>query len=146
MPIRRVSTSKNFLSLHMRCAYRCFGEASMIWHDVIKMETILFRPHWRISICNLCGDMRGTRVCVCVQVSTNLESPPIIGNWGVIGHLCLMNFILLKHIKKNGLEPTMGSGVRLCMGKMLGTSWHSLKTVTSLQVVFLYVCLAWMLV
>jgi hypothetical protein len=81
---------------------------------------------------------------VCTQVSTNLELPPIMGNCGVIGHLCLMNFILLRHIK-NGLEPEMGSGVRLCMGKVLGTPRHPLKTVTSLQV-FLYVCLPRMLV
>ena len=79
-----------------------------------------------------------------VQVSTNLESPPIMENCGVIGYLCLMDFILLRHIK-NGLEPKMGSGVRLCMGKVLGTPRHPLKTVTSLQV-FLYVCLAWMFV
>ena len=81
---------------------------------------------------------------MCVQVSTNLESPPIMGNCSVIGHLCLMDFILLRHIK-NGLELEMGSGVRLCMGKVLGTPRHPLKTVTSL-LVFLYVCLAWMLV
>jgi hypothetical protein len=81
---------------------------------------------------------------VCVQMSTNLKSPPIMGNCGVVGHLCLMDFILPRHIK-NGLEPEMGSGVRLCMGKVLGTPQHPLKMVTSLQV-FLYVCLAWMLV
>jgi hypothetical protein len=62
----------------------------------------------------------------------------------MIGHLYLIDFILLRHIK-NGLEPEMGSGVRLYMGKVLGTPRHPLKTVTSLQV-FLYVCLAWMLV
>ena len=81
---------------------------------------------------------------MCVQMSTNLESPPIMGNYDLIGHLCLMDFILLKHIK-NELEPKMSSGVRLCMGKVLGTPRHPLKTVTSLQV-FLYVCLAWILV
>jgi hypothetical protein len=81
---------------------------------------------------------------VCVQVSTNLELPPIMGNCYVIRHLCLMDFILFRHIK-NGLELEMGSGVRLCMGKVLGTPRHPLKTVTSLQV-FLYVFLAWMLV
>ena len=37
---------------------------------------------------------------MCVQVSTNLELPPIMGNCGVIEHLCLMDFILLRHIKK----------------------------------------------
>ena len=53
-------------------------------------------------------------------------------------------FYLLRHIK-NGLEPKIGSGVRLCMGKVLGTPRHPLKMVTSL-IVFLYVCLAWMLI
>ncbi len=81
---------------------------------------------------------------MCVQVSTNLELPPIMGNCDMIGHLYLMDFILLRYIK-NGLESKMGSGVRLCMGKVLGTPRNLLKTVTSLQV-FLYVCLAWMLV
>ena len=81
---------------------------------------------------------------MCTQVSTNLELPSIMGNCGVIGHLCLMDFILLRHIK-NGLEPEMGSGVRLCMGKVLGTPRHPLKMVASLQV-FLYVCLPRMLV
>ena len=61
-----------------------------------------------------------------VQVSTNLESPPIMENCGVIGYLCLMDFILLRHIK-NGLEPQMGSGLRLCVGKVLGTLRHLLK-------------------
>ena len=70
-------------------------------------------------------DVRGTRVSV--QVSTNLESPPIMGNCSVIGHLCLMDFILLRHIKKNGFEAEMSSGVRLCVGKVLGTLRHPLK-------------------
>ncbi len=61
-----------------------------------------------------------------VQVSTNLESPLIMGNCGVIGYLCLMDFILLRHIK-NGLKPEMGSGVRLCVVKVLGTPRHLLK-------------------
>ena len=69
--------------------------------------------------------VRGTRVSM--QVSTNLESLPIMGNCDVIGHLCLIDFILLKHIKKTGLEPEMGSGVRLSVGKVLGTPRHSLK-------------------
>ena len=81
---------------------------------------------------------------MCVQVSTNLESPPIMGNCSVIGHLCLMDFILLRHIK-NGLELEMGFGVRLCMKKVLGSPRHPLKMVTSL-LVFLYVCLVWMLI
>jgi hypothetical protein len=28
----------------------------------------------------------------------------------VIGHLCLIDFILFRHFKKNGLELEMGSG------------------------------------
>jgi hypothetical protein len=51
----------------------------MIWHDMmLKWKQSYFDPHWRISICNVCVGVRGTRVCV--QVSTNLESPPIMGN------------------------------------------------------------------
>ena len=73
----------------------------------------------------MCVGVRGTRVSV--QVSINLELPPIIGNCGVIGHLCLIDFILLRYIKKNGLEPEMGSGVRLSVGKVLDTQRHSLK-------------------
>ena len=113
-------------------------------HDMtwLKWKQSYFDPHWRIYICNVCVGVRG--ICVCTQVSTNLELSSIMGNCGVIGHLCLMDFILLRHIK-NGLEPEMGSGVRLCMGKVLGTPRHPLKTITSLQV-FLYVFLAWMLV
>ena len=45
---------------------------------------------------------------------------------GVIDHLCLMDFILLRHIK-NGLELEMGSRVRLCTGKVLGIPRHPLK-------------------
>ena len=44
----------------------------------------------------------------------------------MIGQLCLIDFILFRHIK-NGLEPEMGSGVILCMGKVLGTPRHPLK-------------------
>jgi hypothetical protein len=44
----------------------------------------------------------------------------------VIGHLYLIDFILFRHIK-NGLESEMGSGVRLCVGKVLGTPRHPLK-------------------
>ena len=44
----------------------------------------------------------------------------------MIRHLCLIDFILLRHIK-NDLEPEMGSGIRLCMGKVLGTPRHPLK-------------------
>jgi hypothetical protein len=53
----------------------------------------------------------------------------------VIGHLCLIDFILFRHLKLNGLEPEMGSGVCLCVGKMLGTPRHPFKkTVTSFLV------------
>jgi hypothetical protein len=53
----------------------------------------------------------------------------------VIGHLCLIDFILLRHLKENGLEPKMGSGICLCVGKVLGTPRHPFKkTVTSLLV------------
>ena len=61
------------------------------------METILFRPSLANFYYYVCVGVRGTRMCV--QVNTNLESPPIMGNWGVIGHLCLMDFIFLRHIK-----------------------------------------------
>ena len=52
----------------------------------------------------------------------------------MIGHLCLIDFILFRYLKLNGLELEMGSGVCLCVGKVLGTSRHPLKTVTSLLV------------
>jgi hypothetical protein len=45
----------------------------------------------------------------------------------VIGHLCLIDFILFRHIKENGFEPEMGSGVCLCVGKVLGTPRHPLR-------------------
>ena len=147
-----LSTPKNFLSLifssflhfEMRLPPHRGGFHDMMW--LMKMETILFRPPLaNFYMQCLCG-VRGTHVCgvrgtrVCVRVSTNLESPPIMRNWGVIGHLCLIDFILLRYIK-NGLEPEMGSGVRLCMEKVLDTLRHPLKAITSL-LVFLYVCLA----
>jgi hypothetical protein len=50
----------------------------------------------------------------------------------VIGHLCLIGFTLFRHLQLNGLEPEIGSGVCLCMGKVLGTPRHPFKkTVTS---------------
>jgi hypothetical protein len=53
----------------------------------------------------------------------------------VIGHLRLIDFILFRRLKLNGLEPEMGSGVCLCMGKVLGTPRHPFKkTVTSFLV------------
>ena len=45
----------------------------------------------------------------------------------MIGHLCLIDFILFRHLKQNGLEPEIGSGVCLCVGKVLGTPRHPLK-------------------
>jgi hypothetical protein len=53
----------------------------------------------------------------------------------VIGHLCLIDFILFRHLKLIGLEPEIGSGVCLCVGKVLGTPRHPFKkTVTSFLV------------
>ena len=53
----------------------------------------------------------------------------------MIGHLCLIDFILFRHLQQNGLEPKMGSRVCLCVGKVLGTPQHPFKkTVTSLLV------------
>jgi hypothetical protein len=50
----------------------------------------------------------------------------------VIGHLCLIDFTLFRHLQLNGLEPEIGSGVCLCVGKVLGTPRHPFKkTVTS---------------
>jgi hypothetical protein len=50
----------------------------------------------------------------------------------VIGHLCLIDFTLFRHLQLNGLEPEIGSGVCLCVGKGLGTPRHPFKkTVTS---------------
>ena len=45
----------------------------------------------------------------------------------MIEHLCLIDFILYRHIKENGLEPEMGSGVCLCVEKVLGTPRHPLR-------------------
>jgi hypothetical protein len=45
----------------------------------------------------------------------------------VIGHLCLIDFILFRHLKLNGLEPEIGSGVCLCVGKVLGTPRHPFR-------------------
>jgi hypothetical protein len=45
----------------------------------------------------------------------------------VIGHLCLIDFIVLRHIKENVVELEMGSGVCLCVGKVLGTPRHPLR-------------------
>jgi hypothetical protein len=45
----------------------------------------------------------------------------------MIEHLCLIDFILYRHIKENGLEPKMGLEVCLCVGKVLGTPRHPLR-------------------
>ena len=45
----------------------------------------------------------------------------------MIGYLCLIDFILFRYLKKNGLELEMGSRVCLCVGKVLGTSRHPLR-------------------
>ena len=62
-------------------------------------------------MCCVC-DCERTRVCV--QVSTNLESPPIMRNlrcdWAPMSN----KFYLVLNIskkRKNGLEPEMGLGV-----------------------------------
>ena len=142
-------TSENFLSLVTFSQWDALTTAlgRLAWYGVINENgnnpiSTPIGEYIYIYICNVCVGVRGIRVYV--QVSTNLESPPIMGNWEVIGHLCLMDFILLRHIK-NGLEPELGLGVRLCMRKVLGTPRHPLKTVTSL-LVFFYVCLARLLV
>jgi hypothetical protein len=57
----------------------------------------------------------------------------------VIGHLCLIGFTLFRHLQLNGLEPEIGSGVCLCVGKVLGTPRHPFKkTVTSLLMFSLF--------
>ena len=45
----------------------------------------------------------------------------------MIGHLCLIDFILFRHSKENGLEPEMGLGVCLCVGKVLGIPQHPFR-------------------
>ena len=58
------------------------GISQMIWEnrvsDMMPMETILFRPPLANFYCNVCVGVRG--IYICVQMSTNLESPPIMGN------------------------------------------------------------------
>jgi hypothetical protein len=55
----------------------------------------------------------------------------------VIGHLCLTDFILFRHLKQNGLEPEMGSRDCLCAGKVLGTPRHPFKKMVTSFLVFL---------
>ena len=45
----------------------------------------------------------------------------------MIGHLRLIDFILFRHLKQNSLEQEMGSGVCLCVGKVLGIPRHLLR-------------------
>ena len=45
----------------------------------------------------------------------------------MIGYLCQIDFILFRHLKQNGLELEVGSGVCLCVGKVLGTPRHPLR-------------------
>ena len=54
----------------------------------------------------------------------------------MIGHLCLIDFILFRHLKLNGLEPEIGSGVCLCVGKVLGTPRHPFKKMVTSLLVF----------
>ena len=77
---------------------------------------------------------------MCVHVSTSLESPPIMGNlrcdWAPLSN----RFYLVYTFKENGLKLDIGSGVCLCVGKVLGTPPHPFKkTVTSL-LVFPFIC------
>ena len=44
----------------------------------------------------------------------------------MIRYLCLIDFILFRHLKQNDLELEMGLGVCLCVGKVLGTPRHPL--------------------
>ena len=54
----------------------------------------------------------------------------------MIGHLCLIDFILFRHLQQNGLEPEMGLGVSLCVGKVLGTPRHPFKKTVTFLLVF----------
>jgi hypothetical protein len=58
----------------------------------------------------------------------------------VIGHLCLIDFILFRHLQQNGLELEIGSGVFLCVGKVLGTPRHPFKKTVISLVVFPFIC------
>ena len=72
------------------------GLHDMEWHDAYGKNPIS-TPIGKFLLQCVCGGVRGTRMYV--QMCANLESPLIMENWGVIKHLCLMNFILLRHIK-----------------------------------------------
>ena len=66
-------------------------------------------------------------MCTCVRVSTNLESPPIMGNLRCDWAPMSIDFISFRHLKLNGLKPEIGSEVCLCVGKVLGTPRHPLR-------------------
>jgi hypothetical protein len=54
----------------------------------------------------------------------------------VIGHLCLIGFTLSRHLQLNGLEPEIGLGVCLCVGKVLGTPRHPFKKMVTSFLMF----------
>jgi hypothetical protein len=88
----------------------------------------------RYELCVCVGTC--VRVCVCAQIWSRHQPWEILG---VIGHLCLIDFILFRHLQLNGLEPEIGLGVCLCVGKVLGTPRHPFKkTVTSFLVFSFY--------
>ena len=66
-------------------------------------------------------------MCVCVHVSTSLESPPIMGNLRCDWEPMSNRFYLIYTFKAKWSEPKMGSGVCLCVGKVLGTPRHPLR-------------------
>ena len=101
-----------------------------MWCSLFTFSLIL-TPIWRVylffgreGMC-VCMCVR-EHVCVCMwaQIWSRHQSWEI---WAVIGHLCLTDFILFRHLKWNGLEPEIGSGVCLCVGKVFGTPQHPLR-------------------
>jgi hypothetical protein len=52
----------------MMCLPPHWGLHDMVWHDALNGNNPISTPYWQISICNVCVGVRGTRVCVCVQV------------------------------------------------------------------------------
>jgi hypothetical protein len=45
-------------------------------------------------------------------------------------------FYLIRHLQLNGLEPEIGSGVCLCVGKVLGTPRHPFKKTVTFFLMF----------